>query len=120
MKSFVLAVFNLIQIALTQSLFEQIIGQNANLQLETDVLTSPLSQRVQKNGFGYLSEEKIYSDSYREKIIKAPQIPFQMDYAQQEQFINKSAEFHKNLNANVVDDLGVVQRKLLQNGRGSV
>jgi len=68
-------------------------------------MTTPLSQKVEKTGFGCLSEETIYSDSYREKIIKAPLVPFHIDYTQQEQLINKSTEFHQNLRANNSDNL---------------
>ena len=95
MKSFVLAALGFVKIAsAAQSFFEQIVGVNVNLDEETDVSSLPLSHQFQKNGFGYLVEETVYSNSYREKKIKSPLIPFHMDFTQQEQFINRLTSFH--------------------------
>lgn len=42
----------------------------------------PLSRQVRKNNFGMLVEEAVFANSYVEKTIKAPLIPFHMDYSQ--------------------------------------
>jgi len=47
-----------------------------------------------------LIEESVYANAYTEKLIKAPLVPLHMDYAQQEQFIKRSTEFHENLSKN--------------------
>ena len=98
MKSFALAVAGLAGLAHAQNLFETIVGSSTDLREETDA--APVSQSMSKNSFGCLVEESVFEDSYVEKVIKAPLMPFHLDYAQQEHFINKSTEFHKNLYAN--------------------
>ena len=42
----------------------------------------------------------MFANSYTETVVKAPLVPFHMDYAQQEHFIKESTKFHQNLSAN--------------------
>lgn len=98
MKSFALATLGLINTALAQNLFEQIVGGESNVVLETDSAVPQLdllSHQVTKNNFGCLVEEAVYAGSHVEKTIKAPLVPFHMDYAQQAEFMRSSTEFHK-------------------------
>lgn len=77
-----------------------ITSQEINETPATDSLDMPMSHTIEKNGFGFFVEETVYPNSHREKVIRAPLVPFHMDYTQQENFIKKSTEFHQNLNAN--------------------
>lgn len=55
----------------------------------------PISTNVSKNKFGCLVEENIYSYPHTEKTIKAPLVPFHMDYVQQEAFLGHALDHHK-------------------------
>lgn len=60
----------------------------------------PISTNVSKNKFGCLVEENVYSYPHTEKTIKAPLVPFHMDYAQQETFLGDALTHHKLKSAN--------------------
>ena len=100
-QQFVFSILGLVKLATAQNLFESLVGSNAILHEETDANESLLlSQNVQKNNYGCLIEESVYANAKTEKMIKAPLVPIHMDYAQMEQFIKRSTEFHDNLSAN--------------------
>ena len=50
-------------------------------QSVSDALSAPLSTKVSKNKFGCLVEESVFPYPHVEKTIKAPLVPFHMDYA---------------------------------------
>ncbi len=82
MKSFASVVaLSFAQAALAQNLFEQIAGPN-RVEAVSDVkeMELPLSSKFHKNQFGCLGEESVFANNYTEKVIKAPLVPFHMDY----------------------------------------
>jgi len=60
----------------------------------------PITTNVSKNKFGCLVEENIYSYPHTEKTIKAPLVPFHMDYAQQEAHLTSALSHHKLKSSN--------------------
>jgi len=60
----------------------------------------PLTTKVSKNKFGCLVDESIFPYPYVEKTIKAPLVPYHMDYVQQEAHLKASTQRHKELLAN--------------------
>ena len=103
MKTFAaIAAMGFTQAVLAQNLLERIAG-GQNIHVETDAAKEvllPLSTRMHKNQFGCFIEEAVFENQYVEKTITAPTVPFHLDYAQQEQFINSATDFHKNIKAN--------------------
>ena len=49
---------------------------------------------MSKNRFGCYVEESVYLDQRVEKVVKAPLLPFEMDYVQQEAHLRDSIERH--------------------------
>ena len=89
-------------LANAQSIFELIVGEQ-NLQEVNDsfeLLRMPISQSSSQNNFGCMVDEAVFEGQYREKTITAPLVPFHLDYSQQERFISRATDFHKNLDAN--------------------
>ena len=89
MKNFALAMLaSLASQAAAQNLFEQIVGGSSQETLDTGLSTAQgkvlLNHQVAKNNFGCLVEESLYEGAHVEKTIKAPLVPFHLDYTQQE------------------------------------
>ena len=100
MKSFSLALLGLAKLASAQGMFELISDAAETPSLVTDSLELPLSHTVEKNGFGFFVEETVFPNQYREKLIRAPLLPFHLDYPTQEHFIKQSTLFHQQRDAN--------------------
>ena len=102
MKTFnLVAASALIAATQAQNLFESVIGTlNDAVDIVSDATDVPLTQTVSKNKFGCIVEETIYSHPHTEKVIKAPLVPFHMDYTQQEAFLKEQTERHMHINAN--------------------
>ena len=65
-----------------QSLLESIVSFRNNVTEVSDAgLEAKIAhQSVSKNKFGCVVEETVYEHPYVEKTIKAPLVPFHMDY----------------------------------------
>ena len=46
----------------------------------TDAGEQPIKQTISRNKFGCMVEESIFDRPHVEKVIKAPLLPFDMDY----------------------------------------
>ena len=80
MKNFTVAAVAVMTAADGQNLLEAILGDTAQQQ---DIVTDgPLRQSVSKNKFGCVVEESIFSHPHVEKVIKAPLLPYHLDYVQ--------------------------------------
>ena len=114
MKSFTLAALALANAAQAQNLFASIMSDvdsfihevsDATKPIAEDLYknisdkvtehVAPLTTKVSKNKFGALVEESVFPFPYVEKTITAPLVPFNMDYAQQEAFLNNASKRHQ-------------------------
>lgn len=99
MKSFTISALALVSVAHGQNLFESLVGHANNFAEQVSDSVAPISQKVSKNKFGCLVEESIYPHPHVEKTIKAPLVPFHMDYVQQEAHITNINKSGKKLKA---------------------
>ena len=84
MRSFALSMLGLTHVATAQNLFESLIGADSKQYEVTDAQNDFISSNVTTNGFGMIVEESTFANSVSSKVIKAPLLPFHMDYSQQE------------------------------------
>lgn len=95
MKSFTAALTALAGTASAQNLFESLLYSADNFIHEVTDTVQPMTEefysgvkdqisahttKVSKNRFGALVEESIFPYPYVEKKIKAPLVPYHMDY----------------------------------------
>jgi len=60
----------------------------------SDASEEPIKQSMAMNKFGCMVEENIFAHPHVEKVIKAPLLPFHLDYAQQEAYLKEAGKRH--------------------------
>jgi len=102
MKSFATSALAFAAAANGQSLFESIMSSAESTLEKISDAVAPLTHKLSKNKFGCLVEESIFEHPYVEKTIKAPLVPYHMDYAQQEAHLKNLNQHGKKLKSGSV------------------